>query len=274
MKIITISTQAEFDALPVSFSEFTQIQIINTTTRLSVSINRGNSSVEARENSSVVARGNSSVVAWGNSSVVARGNSSVEAWGNSSVVAWGNSSVVAWENSSVEAWGNVGIHNYSELTSIILFGYSAVWVIEKAKTLIKKSSNVTIIYPPSITTANDWIANQGVEINNKKVILFKRVSSDFKTQENTKNETHWEIGTSLVHPNYNPSTQECGEGKFHACSRPYFCDEFRNLKDDKYIALEIDIDDLYVWPSANYPHKIAFRAGKVLCQCDKKGNKI
>ena len=290
MNIIKISTQAEFDALPLSFSEFTQIQIVNTTTRITVATKRENSSVVAGENSSVVAwenssvvaRENSSVEAWGNSSVEAWGDSSVEAWGNSSVVAWENSSVVAWENSSVEAWenssveawGNSGIHNQSELTSLILAGYSVVWLIKKAKSLVKNSKTVTVITPPPISTNEEWLDNQGVEIKDGKVILFKRVSSDFKTQEKTKNETNWTIGNLIEHSNYNPKTQECGEGKFHACSRPYFCDEFRNQKDDKYIAIEIKVEDLYCWPSASYPYKIAFRAGEILYQCDRKGNKI
>ena len=238
MNIIKISTQAEFDALPLSFSEFTQIQIVNTTTRITVATKRGNSSVVA--------------------------------WENSSVEAWENSSVVAWGNSSVEAWGNSGIHNQSELTSLILAGYSVVWLIKKAKSLVKNSKTVTVITPPPISTNEEWLDNQGVEIKDGKVILFKRVSSDFKTQEKTKNETNWTIGNLIEHSNYNPKTRECGEGKFHACSRPYFCDEFRNQKDDKYIAIEIKVEDLYCWTHANYTHKIAFRAGKVLYQCDKK----
>ena len=103
--------------------------------------------------------------------------------------------------------------------------------------------------------------------------MYKKVSKDFKTQENTRNETHWEIGKTLDHPNWSPSTQECGEGKFHACSYPYFCDEFRNLPNDRYVAIEIDIQDLYSWPNPSYPTKIAFRKGTVLYECDKYGNK-
>ena len=224
MNIIKINTQSEFDALPASFSEFTQIQIISTT-KIIVSINRGNSSVEA----------------------------------------WGNSSVEARENSSV--------YNNSILSSIILAGYAAVWMINTAKSVIQKSNTSTIIIPNQILTLNDWLNNQGIDITNGKVILFKRVSCDFKTQEDGKNETNWPIDTLVEHLNYNPITSECGEGKFHACSRPYFCDEFRNKKDDKYIAIEIDIDDLYVWPNAIYKHKIAFRLGRVLYQCDKFGKK-
>ena len=80
MKTIIVKTQAELDALPEKFEEYTQIQI-HGGTRCDRIIVR-----QAYGNSSVKAYGNSSVAAWGNSSVEARDNSSVEAYGNSSVI--------------------------------------------------------------------------------------------------------------------------------------------------------------------------------------------
>ena len=64
MKYIKIKSQAEMDALPDSFTEYTVIQIENTIERVYVKKSYVNSSVEARGNSSVVARGNSSVEAY------------------------------------------------------------------------------------------------------------------------------------------------------------------------------------------------------------------
>jgi len=56
---------------------------------------------------------------------------------------------------------------------------------------------------------------------------------------------------------------------------PYFGDEFRSNAGDKYIAIEVPIKDTFEWTdNPQYPHKIAFRTGKVLFECDKKGNKI
>lgn len=81
------------------------------------------------------------------------------------------------------------------------------------------------------------------------------------------------MGT-IEHPTWEPEINECGKGKFHACSRPYFCDEFRDQKEDRYIAIEIQTKDLYEWENAQYPHKIAFRKGKVLYECDKYGIKL
>jgi hypothetical protein len=94
-----------------------------------------------------------------------------------------------------------------------------------------------------------------------------------KTQEGTENETSWDLGKTLEHHffSYSPKTAECGPGKFHACSTPFFCDEFRSTNGDKYIAIRILIEDIYLFPNAQYPHKIAFRKGEVLYLCDKIG---
>ena len=229
MKEIIISTQAEIDTLPATFSEYTKIIIRDTKERVVVRQARGNSSVEAWENSSVVARG----------------------------------------NSSVEAWGNSGVHLQSDYATVALFMFSVCWKLAKGK--IKKSSKTATIITPK---QGDWFEENVIE-KKAKIILYKRVSNDFKTQEGTPNETLWAIGATLEHPAWSPKESECGEGKYHACSRPFFCDEFRNGKhDDRYIAIEVPIKDTYIWKNAEYPHKIAFRKGTVLYECDRLGKKI
>ena len=239
----------------------------------------GNSSVVARGNSSVVARGNSSVVAWENSSVEARENSSVEARENSSVEAWGNSSVVAWGNSSVEAWGNSSVVARGNsvvrircaIKNVVLYGFSVCFKPFDLKFKIEKKSKTTIIQN---IEPLDYFKRNGIE-KTKKIILYKRVSHDYKTQENTPNETLWLLGTIVVHPSWNPKEKECGEGKFHAVSRPYFADEFRSTKNDKYVAIEIECKDLYEWKDdPQYPHKIGFRRGRVLYDVDKFGKAL
>jgi hypothetical protein len=192
----------------------------------------------------------------------ARGNSSVEAWGNSSVEARGNSSVVAWGQALVRVFSSaikLALHGFSILSIPInidlKFKYEKTCVIQRYE--IPK-----------------YLDREGVEENNNSVILFKRVSDDFKTQEGTPNETKWAIDSTVERPAWEPTNSECGEGKFHACSRPYFCDEFRSTRGDRYIAVQIKVVDLYEWPNAQYPHKIAFREGKVLYQCDKNGKQV
>ena len=194
----------------------------------------------------------------------------VLARGNSSVVAWDNSSVVARDNSSVEARGNVCVRIFASIKKLSLFGFSVLFKpfelnfnFEAEKTCLIQQYK-----------KQKYLDREGIEINDNSVILFKKISKDNLTQENTENETRWEIGATLTHPKWNPLSGECGEGKYHACSRPYFCDEFRNQKGDKYIAIKVEITDLYEWENPSYPHKIAFREGKVLYEVDRFGAQI
>ena len=116
-----------------------------------------------------------------------------------------------------------------------------------------------------------WLEKEKLEVKDGSVILYKRVSKDFQTQEGTTNETLWSIGTTLEHPAWKPDGEECGAGKYHACSRPKFCDEFRDKSDDRYIKLQVRIEDMYAWENPYYPSKIAFRKGIVLGECNQDG---
>jgi len=117
-----------------------------------------------------------------------------------------------------------------------------------------------------------YIKRFKVEQNGDKIYLYKRVSHDFKTQEGTVIETLWEIGTTVEHPNWNPTERECGGGKFHACAFPHWCSLFRSKKDDTFIKIEVDVKDLYEWTdNPYYPQKIAFRKGKVIIALQNNG---
>ncbi len=255
MNEITVRTQAEFDALPKRFEVWTNIVIRDTNSRIEIS---------ARENSQVTARGNSQVTAWGNSQVTA--------WGNSQVTARENSQVTAWGNSQVTARGNVSIHMQSDRSSVVLFAFAVCIAVVKGK-ITKRSKTCTVVFPKPAIGVLGWLGAHGIRAS-KKVILFKRVSVDFKTQENNSNKTLWQIGTTLEHSAWNPEAQECGGGKFHACPFPYFCDDFRETAGDRYIAIEIAKSDLFAWKNPQYPHKIAFRKGTVLYECDRFGKKL
>jgi hypothetical protein len=186
-------------------------------------------------------------------------NSHAELRENSHAVLWENSHAVLWENSHAELREN----SHAEL-----WAYAAAHLLGgKAEA---KAKTATIIRPKPL----EWFETNGVK-KTKSVILYKRVSKDFKTQEETSNETVWPIGKVVEHKDWRPKDDECGTGKFHACSRPYFCDEFRSEKqDDRYIAVQVALADTYVWPKPQYPHKIAFRKGKVLFECDRFGSPI
>ena len=171
------------------------------------------------------------------------------------------------------ALGNVGVHLLSDYATVTLFLFSVCWKMSKGK-IIKKSKTCTVIKPVIKKGISGWLEREAIE-DRTNIILYKKVSKEFKTQENTKNETLWIIGSTVEHHNWKPGNEECGEGKFHACSRTYFCDEFRNEKGDRYIEIEVNKKDLYVWKNKpNYPHKIAFRKCKVLREVNRNGKEI
>ena len=237
MKQITITTQKELDEL----SEVKADESVTISGDANLELN---ANISVYGFLSIAARINfksSRVEARGSSSVEARESSRVEAWESSSVVAWGSSRVEAWESSSVEA---------------------------------RESSRVVARGSSSVKKQDDFFVRDAVPVNKSgKAIVYKRVSEDFKTQENTANETIWTPGTKMEHPSWNP-VQECGGGKFHACSRPYFCDEFRSGSKDRYVAIEIKVVDTHQFKNPSYPHEIAFRRGKVLYECDRFGDEI
>jgi len=184
MKTIIIKTQAELDALPDSFSEFTVIEIRSDPATI-ISINK------ARDSSSVEAYGSSRVVAYGSSRVVAYGSSRVDAWDSSRVVAWDSSRVVAYGSSRVDARGSsrvvafdfAAIQMLSILVTIKLFNYSVVSVRGfKPKTkIIKKHKTATIIKTPERIerSFNEWLRQGYIHADGitKKLISKKKIGN-------------------------------------------------------------------------------------------------
>jgi hypothetical protein len=131
MKIITVKTQAEYDALPNAFDVATIIELRSGNTFwLQVKtvpfngivkvLNNStvntwyNSKVKAYNNSMVYACDNGTVNAHDNSTVYACDNSTVWAYNNSTVEAYGNSTVNTWDNSKVKAYNNSTVKDYRE----------------------------------------------------------------------------------------------------------------------------------------------------------------
>ena len=190
--------------------------------------------------------------------------------------AWASSQVhnVARESSQVnnEARGHAVVTFLGNCNSLELHGYAVAVLPQETNVEINmdETCHVQRFQPIKET----YIEREGVPVHDGKVVLYKRVSKDFLTQEGQPWQTEWKVGTTLEHPKWEPTKKECGAGKFHACSRPYFCDEFRSEKGDKYIAIEIAVIDLYEWPNPDYPHKVAFWRGAVLYECNRYGKKI
>ena len=295
MKEIIISTQAEWDALPAKFDSEVAIKITgqlreikatpgNATVSVSGSARVGYVSGSARVDSvsdsarvdsvydsarvdSVYGSARVGYVSGSARVDSVSGSARVDSVSDSARVGsvYGSASV-----GSVYGTATVYIHNNSAL---VLAGFAVAFLYAKAK--VKKAKTATIIRPRWAKGATGWSEREGViSAGRGKVILFKRVSQKFQTQEGTKNETIWTPGATLTVPNWNPTSSECGEGKFHGCARPGPCSQFRNLSTDRFVAIEVELKDLHAWEGGDYPHKIAFRSGKVLYECDIFGEKV
>jgi len=226
--------------------------------------------VRAWDQATVHAGDQATVHAGGQATVRAGGQTTVRAWDQATVHAGGQTTVHAWDQATVHAGGQATVRALSDSIKTVLLGFSVGILGFNCKASFTKKSKTAIVHKVGV---GDWFENNGIG-KKAKVILYKRVSKDFKTQEGNPNETQWIIGKTIVHPKWEPAKDECGEGKYHACSMPYFCDEFRSTSEDRYIALEIRRQDTYAWPHPSYPHKIGFRQGKVLYECDAFGKEI
>ena len=174
------------------------------------------------------------------------------------------------------ARGSVSIHVQSDFSAVALFGFSvAILKVGLKNKITRKSKTATVVKVKAPTTAKVWCENGGADVDGGFATLFKRVSSDFKTQEGTANETLWPIGSTVEHAAWDPAKQECGAGKFHACAAPHFCDQYRDKKGDRYVAIKVAIKDMFLWKNnPEHPNKIAFRKGVVLHECDIHGRKL
>ena len=172
-------------------------------------------------------------------------------------------------NIKFENGGYVNLESLTSLPANIKFEnggnvYLPLLTSLPAKTF--KSENGGYVYlknNKTIKQSKSYIERYNLEKENNFIYVYKRVSKDLKTQEDTKNETTWTIGKTLTVPNWN-TDHECGEGKFHACAKPRWCDVFRNKKDDRYIKIKVNIVDIHEFENPIYPQKIAFRKGKVV----------
>ena len=245
-------------------------------------INYGTATVINSNNATVINydNGTATIKNSGNATVINsdNGTATIKNYGNATATIknYGNATATI-ENfgsatATIESSGNAIVKILKNLSKLILNlkDFSIGILSFNVKVKVKKSKTATLIKQKQL----NYFQKYNIKIIKGKCVLYKKVSSDFKTQENTINETLWEIGKTITHKNWNPTKSECGEGKFHACATPRFCNEFRNNFGDRYIAISVKIADTYEWKNGNYPTKIAFREGKVLYECDINGKKI
>ena len=260
MPTIIIRTQTELDALPSSLPEFTYIDI-HSGPDVEITVAK--------------AYGSAAVTAYGSAAVTAYGSATVTAYDSATVTAYDSATVRAYGSATVTACGSATVTAYDSGTTLTLLGFAVGVLFAKAR-VAKRGKNAVVVRqaPRPAKDLPEWVEFNLATKQRGKLILFKRVSKDFQTREGTDNETLWRPGSVVEHPDWSPKHQECGEGKYHACASPFFCDQYRSSVGDRYVAIEVAARDTYVWPHAQHPHKIAFRKGRVLYECDAMGKKL
>jgi hypothetical protein len=268
MTTITIKTQAEIEALPDSFNEFTKINIKSTAETL-IQINKsiksavfvawgsshvvahGSSHVTAWESSHVEAHESSHVEAWGSSHVEAHESSHVEAHGSSHVEAHGSSRVTAWESSHVEAWGSSRVEAWMNASIKI---QNNLVVVEKLKQF-----SVAICIDCSVSAQEQDETAQLItshrvmfdtsilcsiyrdNCHDGKITLYKSVREDFLDFYSAS--IKYLPGTTVVCPDWDSdSNRECGGG-LHLSPTPGLAQSFT---EGKLLECEVDIQDIIV----------------------------
>ena len=212
MKKIIIKTQAEFDALPDAFAEYTEIHIRSDASSW-LSLNR--------------TIGNAHVVARGSSHVVARGSSHVEAWGSSHVVAAMNASLK--------------IHNDRVIIEKIT--QQAIAICLGQCTVEEKDDTAQVIVCPRILY--DISSFTGIYKDNlvgkNKIILYKSVNPDTLCDFYT-GKIKYE-GT-VTCPDFDPNPErECGGG-LHLSPTPELAMSFNQ---GKVLKCEVALKDIVVY---------------------------
>jgi len=221
MKQITIKTQAEYDALPNKFTEYTEI-IIDATEPIyeirtvpenadvtltgqtvveylyikatlwgnsqatlwgnSQATLRENSQATLWENSQATLRENSQATLWGNSQATLWGNSQATLWGNSQATLRENSQATLWENSQATLWENSQATLW-ENSQATLWGNSQVKAAFENSIIKAFSSNVIILRLKHQSTLICQNCNVGVQEkdNTANIIITKTMQHTKQT---------------------------------------------------------------------------------------------
>jgi len=210
MKIVTVKTQAEMNALPLSFDEWTEIHIKSDTTFwLKVT--------KTYQNAQVTAYDSSQVRAYGSSQVTAYDSSQVRAYGSSQVTACDSSQVRAYGSSQVTAYGNSMIAVLSAMVVMQKIAQYAIIALDGVKIkLPKKPKTVTVIKRKLVEhDINSFIDCWNLTVEDDSVILYKTVRKDTLCDFRTGKIKYEGIVSC---PDFDSSKdRECGGG-LHLCA--------------------------------------------------------
>ena len=187
MKTIVIKTQAEMNALPLSFNEWTEIHI-QSDTSLWLEITKiyqnaqvtayGSSQVTAYGSSQVRACDSSQVTAYDSSQVTAYGSSQVTAYGSSQVTAYGSSQVTACDSSQVRAYGSSQVTAYGS-SQVTAYGSSQVTAYGSSQVTAYGSSQVTAYGSSQVRAyGNSMIAVLSAMVVIQKIAQYAIVALD------------------------------------------------------------------------------------------------
>lgn len=151
-------------------------------------------------------------------------------------------------------------------------------ILADNKNILANAKNNSVGYIKSdnetLYSNSSYIKRYNIPVINGKIILYKAVDKIKRTAAYDKINTIWRIGETIEHPIWNPYDNEIGKGKYVASISPKSFFELTKSKRLTYIAIEIDVLDLYEYPFGKHPQFIGFRKGKVLYEVDKEKNKI
>lgn len=237
--------------------------------------------VTANNIAKVITRGlGNQIDVYGSNEVISKGSVINIRCGNNSdscmIFAFDNTiirTVYKYTNFTAKLYNTSTIHNNSGVCNIELYDYATAFLSVKPATL-KKASTAHTVFVSYDKGVEGWLKRNQVKVTKGFVTIYKRVSVGFKTQENTQRETFWKVGSTVIIGTWDPYVQECGPGKFHGCAAPYLCDKYREKPSDRYIAIRVNVKDMYAWNGGAFTDKIAFRKGKVLYECDRFGKKV
>ena len=241
----------------------------------------GSATVTAHGSATVTAHDSATVRAYGSATVTAYGSATVTAYGSATVTAHGSATVRAHDSATVRAYGSATVTAHDSATvrahdsaTVVLRGLAVLFLFSLGVRVLGCGPRCVIQRCLPFETLDEYLESESVQCVDKWVLVYKRVSEEWLTQERTERETCWKPGLTVTHENFQPQSGEFGAGKFHACSLPIYCDEFRSEPTDRYVAIRVKRRDLAFWPRGNYRHKIGFRKGEVLFECDRDGRML
>jgi hypothetical protein len=207
MKEITVTSQKEFDALPGSFDETTEIHI-KTESSIWIIVNK------TPDNSCLILWGSSHAVLWGSSHAVLWESSHAELWESSHAVLRGSSHAVLWESSHAEGYQNASLKVQDKTVTIDILKQSAIAIcIEKKCTITKKDRSAQVIVCPRVlhsieTFCDIYKANM---VGKAAITLYKVTKDNFTDHHSGK--IKYAPGATVDCPDWDSNkNRQCGGG--------------------------------------------------------------